>query len=97
MLTDLSKLNSLKNAAGDAFVLDTGGIPVADFIYTLKGVAANDLMLIKTNSGNYNSVKIDGTDYETIDDESLEMMAAAQAGTLGTFLIEHPQYIAKSG
>ncbi len=54
-------------------------------------------MLIKTNSGNLRSELIDGVSYETLDDESLDMLAAAKTGTLGTFLIEHPQFIAKSG
>ncbi len=96
VLTDLGKLNALTEAAGEAFVLDTGGIQLADFIYTLKGVAANDLMLIKTNAGNLNSVTIDGQSFEQLDGESMDMLAAAKTGTLGTFLIEHPQFIAKS-
>jgi LCP family protein required for cell wall assembly len=97
VLTDLSKLGNLMDAAGDAFILDTRGIPVADFIFTLKGVAANDLMLIKTNAGNFSSVAVGGQEFETINEESLAMLDAAKDGTLGTFLIEHPQYIARSG
>ncbi|MFI5841130.1 LCP family protein [Catenuloplanes sp. NPDC051500] len=96
VLTDLGKLNELTKAAGDAFILDTQGIAVADYIFTLKGVAANDLMLIKTNEGNLRSELIDGVSYESLDDESLAMLNAAKTGTLGTFLIEHPQFIAKS-
>ena len=34
-------------------MLDTGGVPVADFIFTLKGVAANDLVLLRTNNGTF--------------------------------------------
>ena len=48
VLTNPIKVNSLIKAAGKAFVLDTGGVPVADFIFTLKGVAANDLVLLRT-------------------------------------------------
>jgi LCP family protein required for cell wall assembly len=96
VLTDLGKLNELTRAAGEAFILDTQGIAVADYVFTLKGVAANDLMLIKTNEGNLRSELIDGVSYESLDDESLAMLGAAKTGTLGTFLIEHPQFIAKS-
>ncbi len=53
-------------------------------------------MLIKTNAGNLNPVLVDGVSYESLDDESLAMLSAAKDGTLGTFLIEHPQFIAKS-
>ncbi len=96
VLTDLGKLDNLLKAAGEAFVLDTGGIPPADFLFTLKGVAANDLTLIKTNAGNVNTVLVDGIAYEDLDDKSLRMLAAAKSGTLGTFLIENPQFIARS-
>ena len=53
VLTNPIKVNSLIKSAGKAFVLDTGGVPVADFIFTLKGVAANDLMLLRTNNGTF--------------------------------------------
>ncbi|GAB7053023.1 LCP family protein [Catenuloplanes indicus] len=94
VLTDLGKLNELVKAAGEAFILDTRGTPVADFFFTLKGVAANDLTLIKTNAGTFNTSAETGA--EQLDAESLQMLAAAKDGTLSTFLIEHPQYIANS-
>ncbi|GAB7046318.1 LCP family protein [Catenuloplanes indicus] len=96
VLTDLGKLDSLVKAAGDAFVLDTGGVPPADFLFTFKGVAASDLTLIKTNAGNVNTVLVDGIAYEDLDAKSLQMLAAAKSGTLSTFLIENPQFIARS-
>ncbi|GAB7036733.1 MULTISPECIES: LCP family protein [Catenuloplanes] len=97
VLTDLGKLNGLVQAAGEAFILDTQGTPVVDFIYTLKGVAANDLMLIKTNNGQFRSVTdANGSSAETLDSLSMDMLAAAKDGTLGTFLIENPTFIAKS-
>ncbi len=94
VLTDLGKLNELVDAAGEAFLLDTRRVPLADFFFTLKGVAANDLTLIKTNAGTFNVSAETGA--EQLDAESLQMLQAAQDGTLTTFLIEHPQYIANS-
>ena len=96
VLTDLGKLDGLTKAAGEAFVLDTGGIPPADFLFTLKGVAANDLTLIKTNAGSVNTVLENGVAYEDLNAESLAMLSAAKSGTLSTFLIESPQFIARS-
>ncbi|MDR7273628.1 LCP family protein [Catenuloplanes atrovinosus] len=97
VLTDLGKLNELVKAAGEAFILDTRGTPVADFFFTLKGVAANDLTLIKTNAGAFNSAQTaSGEAYEALDALSLEMLKAADEGTLSTFLIENPQFIANS-
>ena len=40
MLTNPVKLKQLIKAAGKAFVLDTGGVPIEDFIFTMRGVTA---------------------------------------------------------
>ncbi len=97
-LTDFGKLKKLMDAAGGALTLDTRGTDLTDFIFTLKGVAANDLMMIKTNAGELNPVVGPGnSEAEDLTDESVEMIKAANDGTLGTFLIEHPQFIARNG
>jgi len=95
MITDLGKLDRVIKAAGDAFILDTGGVPIADFIFTMKGVAANDLVLVKTNAGNFNSAHLQGTSAEALSEESLEMFAAVGNGSLAGWLIDHPAYISK--
>ena len=95
VVTDLGKLDRVIKAAGKAFILDTGGVPIADFIFTLKGVAANDLVLVKTNAGTFNSAGIKGTSAEALSPESLEMFTAVRDGTLAEWLISHPGYIAK--
>ncbi|MEJ3742423.1 LCP family protein [Actinomycetes bacterium KLBMP 9797] len=96
VITNPLKLNNVIKAAGKAFVLDTQGIPVEDFIFTLKGVAAGDLVLIKTNAGRVQPLKINGVEYEQLSSESLGMLAAVRDGRLSDFLISHPQYIAKT-
>jgi LCP family protein required for cell wall assembly len=95
MITDLGKLDRVIKAAGKAFTLDTGGVPIQDFIFTLRGVAANDLVLVKTNAGDFNSAGIKGTSAETLSQESLEMFGSIRDGTLSDWLISHPAYISK--
>jgi hypothetical protein len=95
VITDLGKLDRVIKAAGEAFTLDTGGVPIADFIFTLKGVAANDLVLVKTNAGDFTSARIKGVSAETLTPESLEMFGAVRDGTLADWLISHPTYISK--
>ncbi|HWG98021.1 MAG TPA: LCP family protein [Pilimelia sp.] len=95
VVTDLGKLDRVIKAAGSAFVLDTGGVPIADFIFTLKGVAANDLVLIRTNGGDFHSAQVAGTSAETLSPESLEMFGAMRSGTLGSWLLSHPDFVAK--
>ena len=97
VLTDLGRLNQVIKAAGKAFVLDTQGVPVQDFLFTLKGLAANDLVMVKTNNGTFNTVKIDGQSYEALSPESMGMLGAVRDGRLADFLISHPTFVQSTG
>ncbi|RKR89102.1 LytR family transcriptional attenuator [Micromonospora pisi] len=94
VVTDLGKINRVVTAAGKAFILDTQGVPIVDFIFTLKGVAANDLVVLKTNQGNFAEVKINGISYQRLTEESLEMLHAARDGELPSFVAAHPEMVA---
>ncbi|GAB1643960.1 LCP family protein [Krasilnikovia sp. MM14-A1259] len=91
VLTNPLKVSELIKAAGKAFVLDTGGVPVEDFIFGLKGIAANDLVLLRTNKGTFAG---NNEGRETITPESMEMFKAVQQDKLGDFVINHPDVIA---
>ena len=92
VLTNPIKVNQLIQAAGKAFVLDTGGASVADFMFTLKGVAANDLVLLRTNNGTFAG---NGRGRETLTDDSRAMFAAVREDRLGDFIISNPGVVAK--
>jgi LCP family protein required for cell wall assembly len=92
VLSNPIKVNALIKAAGKAFVLDTGGTPVADFIFGLKGVAANDMVLLRTNNGTFAG---NGSGRETITPESRDMFAAVRQDRLADFVVSHPDVIAK--
>ena len=92
MITDPNKLRKVIAAAGKAFILDTQGVRIEDFLFTLKGVAANDLVLVKTNRGTYNGEKINGISYEHLSDDSMDMMHAVRDGTLLDWLARHPEF-----
>ncbi|MDP9798586.1 LCP family protein required for cell wall assembly [Catenuloplanes nepalensis] len=90
------RVDQLIQAAGTAFTLDTGGIPVADFIFTLKGVAVGDLMTLNTNGGRFNPVSVGGTEYEQLSDLSQRMFEAVREDRLTEFVIENPEVISRS-
>ncbi|MFG1607023.1 LCP family protein [Actinoplanes sp. NPDC049265] len=92
VLTNPLKINRLIKAAGKAFVLDTGGVPIADFVFTLKGVTANDLVLLRTNNGTFAG---NAAGRETITPLSKEMFAAVRQDRLAAFVLEHPGVVAK--
>jgi LCP family protein required for cell wall assembly len=85
------ELKELLAAAGKAFVLDTGGTPVADFAFTMRGISADDLVLLRTNGGRFHG---DSTGQETIDDATLAMFAAAKSDRLGDFVVNNPSVLA---
>ncbi|MEU6072687.1 LCP family protein [Micromonospora sp. NPDC047074] len=88
-LTNPLKLNELIKVAGKAFILDTGGVPVADFVFTMRGVTGNDLVMLKTNGGTFHS---DGN-RETLSQETLDMFHAVKQDKLAEFVFANPQVI----
>jgi len=91
VMTNPVKLNELIQAAGKAFVLDTGGVPIADFIFTLRGITANELVLLRTNGGTFNSTA-DGR--EQLDPISQEMFRAVKNDNLAEFIMNNPSVLA---
>jgi LCP family protein required for cell wall assembly len=91
VMTDLGKLNRLMKAAGEALILDTGGIPTANFIFTMRGVAANDLVLLRTNDGNFSG---NNNGREVLTPLSQRMFAAVKGDRLDEFIISNPTVLA---
>jgi LCP family protein required for cell wall assembly len=89
-LTNPVKLNALMKAAGKAFILDTGGVPIADFIFTMRGVTANELTLLRTNDGSF-SENAEGR--EVLKPTSLAMFQAVKNDTLAQFVVNNPSVI----
>ncbi|MEH1100981.1 LCP family protein [Micromonospora sp. CPCC 205561] len=88
-LTNPLKLNDLIKVAGKAFILDTGGVPVADFVFTMRGVTGNDLVMLKTNGGTFHS---DGT-RETLSPQTLDMFHAVKQDKLAEFVFANPEVV----
>jgi LCP family protein required for cell wall assembly len=86
------KAGQLIKAAGSAFVLDTGGIPIAEFLFSLKGVAANDLVLLRSNGGTFAG---NANGREAITPQSQQMYAAVKRDDLAPFILNHPDVVAR--
>lgn len=89
-LTNPIKLNKLIKAAGKSLILDTGGVPIDDFIFTMKGVSGNDLTMLRTNGGTYNT-RSDGT--EGLNQLTLDMFKAVKEDKLGEFVYANPSVL----
>ena len=90
MLTKPAKLQQLIKAAGKAFVLDTGGTSIESFIYTMRGVTANELTMLKTNNGTFHST---GSGAESLSEETMAMFRALKEDKLAEFVFANPGVI----
>jgi LCP family protein required for cell wall assembly len=86
------------NAAGKALTVDTQGVGIDSWAYTLRNVTDNELVMLKTNGGKVNSVQ-DPTlgSCELLTDESVDMFKALRSDTLANFVYAHPDFINADG
>jgi LCP family protein required for cell wall assembly len=92
-----AKALQVMRAAGKALTLDTNGVELADWVFTLRNVTDNELVMLKTNGGKFNSSKApDGSDIEQLTDESQSMLAALGQDQLAQFALQHPDFVNSS-
>jgi len=94
VLTDLAKLNRLIEAGGKTVIVDTGGVPMLDFIFTLKDIPINDLVMLRTNPGTFESDMIGGISYVHLSEASKELFSSVSNETLEQFVMAHPEFLA---
>lgn len=90
-LTNPLKVGSIIESAGEALVLDVGGIELTDFVLGLSGVAANDMVLLRTNNGTFAG---NGRGREVLTDKSLAMFKAVKEDNLAQFVLDNPDVVA---
>jgi LCP family protein required for cell wall assembly len=93
VLTNLGKLDSLILAGGDALVVDTNQVPLADVVFTLREIRVGDLVSLRTNGGDFHSASIEGVSAEALSPESLEMFRAAADDSMAQFVVNHPNFV----
>ncbi|WP_117210019.1 LCP family protein [Allorhizocola rhizosphaerae] len=94
VVTDLNRLNKVIAAGGKAMVLDHPGKKLVDFVFTLKDIRPEDLVMIRTNAGNFTSAEINGVAFETLSPESLQLFHSVRDETISQFLVSHPEFLA---
>lgn len=89
IISNPAKVSKLLAAAGSSLKMDTNGVSVTDFLFGLKGLAAADLIPIKTNDGTFASV----AGGEGISDQTRQLFAATAADKLQPFLLANPNLV----
>jgi anionic cell wall polymer biosynthesis LytR-Cps2A-Psr (LCP) family protein len=93
-ITNFNTIRQLQAAAGDLLTLDLGDTAIEDWVLTLSGLRSDDIVMIKTNGGKFNSELVDGIYREYLSDESLELLKSVQTNTVIDFLSTHPDWVA---
>jgi anionic cell wall polymer biosynthesis LytR-Cps2A-Psr (LCP) family protein len=92
VLSNPLKAGSLVKSAGKALVLDTGSVPITDFVLGLRGVAANDMVLLRTNNGTFAG---NGNGRETFNPTTQALFQAIKDDRVAEFVLDHPDVVAK--
>lgn len=92
-----TKLPGLLSALGKTMTVDDGGIPLADWVFALRGIRPDDLITIKTNNGKFNSDTIPGVgSAEILSDTSMELLKSVRTDTVDRFIRANPTWVTRS-
>jgi LCP family protein required for cell wall assembly len=89
VLTNPSKVSKILAAAGQSLKMDTNGVSVDDFMFGLKGLAAANLVPIRTNNGTFANV----AGGEGVQPVTQELFRAAAEDRMDGFLLNHPELV----
>ncbi|HEX6500697.1 MAG TPA: LCP family protein [Micromonosporaceae bacterium] len=93
VLSNPAKLDALVRAAGGGLTVDFGGADLLDWMATLKSVGPDDIVMIRTNGGHYQPVKVDGVYGEQLSPDSRQLLQAVRDDTVADFLGRHPDWV----
>jgi anionic cell wall polymer biosynthesis LytR-Cps2A-Psr (LCP) family protein len=92
-LTNLGTMAKLQGAAGDLLTLDLGVSSLEEWAWTLSPMKPDDVVMIKTNGGDFNSDLVNDTWYEYLSADSLALLRSVQTDTVLDFLDAHPDWV----
>jgi LCP family protein required for cell wall assembly len=95
ILSNPAKVAQILSAAGSSLKMDTHGVKVNDFLFGLKGLAATDLIPVKTNSGTFAAAPNNAG--ELVTPVTKELFKATADDKLNEFLAGHPELLIDDG
>jgi LCP family protein required for cell wall assembly len=96
VVTNPLKLRALMKAVGKVLTFDGGGVSVDDWVFTLKGLDPNNVVMIKTNAGKFNPRTLpNGQSVEELNPTSMELFQAVRQDKVGEFAGGHPDWVSR--
>jgi LCP family protein required for cell wall assembly len=93
VLTNPGKVNAVLKSVGQAVSFYNNNVSLADWIFTLKGITPDEMFTLKVNNGQFHSETIGGISYETLDDNSLQLLTAISNDQVFDFVKQHPEIV----
>jgi LCP family protein required for cell wall assembly len=84
-------------AGGKTLTVDLRGASVDNWLFTVKDLADSDVVLLKANGGQFNSVRCNGEECEQLNQKTLDMFKAMADDTVGDFVLANPDFINQGG
>jgi polyisoprenyl-teichoic acid--peptidoglycan teichoic acid transferase len=88
ILTDPVRLSTFLDTLGKAATLDTGGVPITDWLFAMRDIGAAGLVGLQVNGG---------VPQETLSSTSIELLQAIRDDTVDNFIAAHPAWVAPTG
>jgi anionic cell wall polymer biosynthesis LytR-Cps2A-Psr (LCP) family protein len=90
-----TKLPTLLSAVGKTMTVDSGGIPLEDWAFAMRGLKPDAVVTIKANNGRFNSRSIPGLgSVEILNDTSLRLLQDLRYDRLDAFVQANPGWVA---
>lgn len=91
-LANFNTVRNLMGAAGDLLTLDLNDIPLEDWVVTLSSLRSDDIIMIETYGGSFRSEEFEGTSYQRLDPDLVELLEHVKNDTVMDFLLRHPDW-----
>ncbi len=96
--TNLRTILDLQEAAGDLLTLDLNDTRIEDWVLTLSGLRAEDIVMVQTYGGTYRTENVDVNgqliSYQRLDQDLVELLESVKNDTVRDFLIRHSDWVA---
>jgi LCP family protein required for cell wall assembly len=95
VVTNPARLDAVLTAAGRTLTVDPGQASLTDWVFLLKSLGTDNLVMLRTNGGSFASLKCpDGSSCEQLNADSEKMFEAAKNDTVADFVQTHPTWVA---
>jgi len=86
-------LDSFLKNVSKAFVFDGHGVSLTDWMFTFKGIEPNDMILVKTNAGKFDTITVGGQEREELSPKSVELLEDVTTDSVDRFVADNPSWV----